>query len=298
MKKLVSLILVMAMVLSLCACGKADDYEAAIALMEAGNYEEAIAAFTELGDYEASAQKLEECENILAYAEAIALFEEEQYEDALAIFTALGDYKDCLEKKVECENALAYQAALDMIASGDYENAYTALVELGDYKDVPELLTHFKEVEITTENWSDYFVVVEEPEYIKNDFNENVDIQFAYYLTLHEDADNRIFKPSESKVVFEFSYDIIIKDVHFDKTIDEYEVLPANPIFSTDVDKEISTLTWEKEIPNKEPLYCTTVMAAAPAVEPGTEPETPSTAWFLAENFEATRTQGSIFIYE
>lgn len=298
MKKAITLILTITLCLSLCACGKAGDYEAAVALMDAGNYEEAIVAFTELGDYEDSAQKLEECENILAYAEAIALFEAEQYEDALAIFTALGDYQDSLEKKLECENALAYQNALDLIASGDYENAYTTLVGLGDYKDVPELLTHFKEVEITTENWSEYFVVVEEPEYIKNDFNENVDIQFAYYLTLNEDTDNRIFKPSESKVIFEFTYDTVIKDVQFEKAIDKYEVLPANPIFSTDVYREISTLTWEKEMPIKEPLYSTTVMAAAPAPEPGTEPETPPTAWFLAENFEATRTQGSIFIYE
>lgn len=293
MKKLLSLILVMAMVLSLCACGKADDYEAAIALMEAGNYEEAMAAFTELGDYEDSAQKLEECENILAYAEAVALFDAEQYEDALAIFSALGDYQDSLEKKAECENALAYQAALDMIDSGDYENAYTALVELGDYKDVPEMLTHFKEVEITPENWSEYFVVVEKPRYIKNDFGEITDILFfEYTLFLKEEISSRVFNAEQSNVIFEFTFDAIYKDVQFGITEGDY-ISSDSEYFRRHNFQDLTTLTYNHL--SSENHFSLGYGKIEEAVGPGQEAPF---AYCTCENFNATRAQGSIFVYE
>lgn len=294
MKKLVSLILVMAMVLSLCACGKADDYEAAIALMEAENYEEAIAAFTELGDYEDSAQKLAECEDALSYAKAVSLFEAEQYEDALAIFTTLGDYRDSLEKKAECENALAYQAALDMIASGDYEKAYTALVELGNYKDVPELLTHFKEVDITPENWRDYFVVAEEPEYIKNDFNEIIDIVLSYYLCLNDKILSKIYSPAECTVIFELCFDETPKDIQLGSEEDNY-VISNSEYFKAHKRQESTTLTYAYSSSPKCFIVRNNRIAEAAAVGQ-TEPA-PS-AYIVPENFEATRTQGSIFIYE
>lgn len=291
MKKAITLLLAIVMCLSLCACGKAGDYEAAIALMEAGNYEEAIVAFTELGDYEDSIQKLEECENILSYAEAIALFEGEQYEDALAIFTALGNYQDSQEKKVECENALAYQNAVDAIASGDYEKAYTTLVPLGEYKDVPELLTHFKKVEITSENWSEYFIMVEEPEYIKNDFNENADIHFNYYFSLNENAERHIFNSMESEVVLEIAFTTIARDVQFEKVSDKYEVVPIN--YSGPVIEESCTYIFGMGQSEKSSFYYTSKLEI-PAMEPGA----PTSAWFLLDNYDVIRAQGSIFLYE
>lgn len=291
MKKLGLLILVLTMVVSLCACGKAGDYEAAIALMEAGNYTEAVAAFAELGDYEDSVQKLEECENILSYAEAVALFEEEQYEDALAIFTALGNYQDSVEKKLECENALAYQSALDLIASGDYENAYTTLMSLEEYKDVPELLTHFKEVEITPENWREYFVVVEEPEYTKNDFNENTHLNFAYWLLLNDEIEKCIYNPLACKVIFEFEYLTVLKDVSFSKTADEFEI-GKNWGFPSKWD---GTLVWEMEQSTNKPIYHT-AYAAPPAFEPGQD--APQNGKMMVEEMDAVRAQGSIYIYE
>ena len=78
MKKIISLLVVLALCLCLCSCGKADDYDAAMALMDSGNYEGAIAAFTELGDYEDSIQKTEECHSILSYKDATALFDAER----------------------------------------------------------------------------------------------------------------------------------------------------------------------------------------------------------------------------
>lgn len=253
MKKLLSLILALTMALSLCACGKAEDYESAVALMEAGSYEEAIVAFTELGNYQ-----------------------------------------DSVEKKLECENALAYQSALDLIATGDYENAYTTLMSLEEYKDVPELLTHFKEVEITPENWREYFVVVEEPEYTKNDFNENTNVDFAYCLLLNEEIEKCIYNPAESKVIFEFEYLTVLKDVSFSKTADEYEIIqvPGNWGTSTTWD---GTLVWEMEQSTNKPIYHT-AYAAPPAFEPGKE--APQNGKMMVEEMDAVRAQGSIYIYE
>ena len=66
MKKSLSLLLIILMCFSLCACGKAGHYEDAMALMDEGNYEEARAIFLELEDYEDSADKMWECEKIIA----------------------------------------------------------------------------------------------------------------------------------------------------------------------------------------------------------------------------------------
>lgn len=99
MKKAVSLALVLALVasLSLCAYGKAGDYEEAVALMEAENYEEAVAIFLELGDYEDSAEMVLDCQ----YRIAVNTFNSEDYATAMNLFAALGDYSDAEEYRLE-----------------------------------------------------------------------------------------------------------------------------------------------------------------------------------------------------
>lgn len=60
-KKLISLFLCVAMICTVCLCltsCKSSDYKEAVALLEAGNYEEAKAIFEALGDYEDSQQYL------------------------------------------------------------------------------------------------------------------------------------------------------------------------------------------------------------------------------------------------
>lgn len=86
MKKIIAFILVVILSMMLCSCGKAADYEAAVALMTAEKYEEAIAAFTELGDYEDSLQLLEQCKNRMAYREAESLLEKGDYAGAWELF--------------------------------------------------------------------------------------------------------------------------------------------------------------------------------------------------------------------
>ena len=124
-------------------------YNKALALAEAGQYEEAIAAFEALGDYkDAPAQILltreaqTEARNAEAYARAAALAEAGQYEEAIAAFQALGDYKDAPAQieltraaQTEARNAEAYARAETLAASGDTYAAARAFYEIKDYRD-------------------------------------------------------------------------------------------------------------------------------------------------------------------
>ena len=60
MRKILCLCLVLALCLCLCSC-KSSDYKKAMSLYEAGEYEQAIAAFEALADYKDSVQKIDEC---------------------------------------------------------------------------------------------------------------------------------------------------------------------------------------------------------------------------------------------
>ena len=82
---------------------KLDAYNAAVALLENGEYSEAISALSALGDYKdceelVAAAKLEE-----SYYSAMAYIEDGKYSEAATIFEQLGDYKDCKERLVELE---------------------------------------------------------------------------------------------------------------------------------------------------------------------------------------------------
>ena len=150
MKRMLALLLALVMVFSLCACGgsssasgsaesaetpkveeevpispEEEAYSAALALMEEGKYEEAIAAFTALDAYADSQTKLEECRAKLAeakYDEASALMAEEKYAEAGAIFKEL-DYEDSGEKLEECRQKALYELTDvgDIITFGKYE---------------------------------------------------------------------------------------------------------------------------------------------------------------------------------
>lgn len=97
-------------------------YEQAVQLLEEENYEAAIAAFTELADFEAFEALInkadesriaaeQEAANAEAYETAAKLLEEEKYEEAKAAFEALSDYSDAEEKAAECQKVLDEEQA-------------------------------------------------------------------------------------------------------------------------------------------------------------------------------------------
>lgn len=123
-------------------------YNDAVTLMEAGQYEEAIAAFEAMDGYKDSAEKIEACETAVELAElnakydaAVALMEAEDYEEAITAFELLDGHKDSEDKIDECETAILdarYDAALALMDGGEYEDAITAFEALAGYKDSGE----------------------------------------------------------------------------------------------------------------------------------------------------------------
>ena len=99
-------------------------YEEAEALLDARDYDAALKAFTDLGDFEDAAnqaKKLVELQD--KYDAAVSLLEERKYNDAAAAFKKLKDYRDS-ENYVNSE--IAYQRALFVQESadkGDFDEA-------------------------------------------------------------------------------------------------------------------------------------------------------------------------------
>lgn len=138
-----------------------NQYNSALALMEAGEYDEAYAAFEALGSYSDSQSRLQQITantyfaqglydkvgNIYAsldtkyqdhaadfeamYNTAVAQLNAGNYDDAIATFTRLGNYSDSKEKI----NETNYRKAESLAASGDIAAASTLFSELGTYSD-------------------------------------------------------------------------------------------------------------------------------------------------------------------
>lgn len=131
-----------------------DAYNTAVALAEAGQYDEAIAAFTELGNYKDSAEQI----SGTTYNQAVALLESENYDEAISLFTELGNYKDSVNQveyatNLKTEAALLndYETAIDLLntepGTKEYYEAVAEsrqlLVSLNGYRDSDELLQNF-----------------------------------------------------------------------------------------------------------------------------------------------------------
>lgn len=116
-------------------------YNDAIALLEAEKYDEATAAFEELGDYRDSETKIEEIKTILLdqkYDAAVELLNAEKYDEATAAFEKLGDHRDSKAKIEEIKIILLdkqYEEAEKLFNAGKYDEALNAYTTLGDYKD-------------------------------------------------------------------------------------------------------------------------------------------------------------------
>lgn len=103
MKKTLTLLLAIVMMLSLCGCNSSD-YKKAVSLYEAGNYAEAAEIFTSLGDYEDAAEMSVKCE----YALAVDLLADGDYASALDVFAALGDYADSIKYSKQAKWGMLY----------------------------------------------------------------------------------------------------------------------------------------------------------------------------------------------
>lgn len=130
-------------------------YKEAETLLANGQYEEAIAAFEALGDFQDNTERIAECEAAIEaielaeleekYNAAVALMNEGKYEEAIAAFNALAGYKDSVAL-IEGSNAAIeelqlkaqYDAAVALEENGETAKAAIAFGKLAGYTDARE----------------------------------------------------------------------------------------------------------------------------------------------------------------
>ena len=106
-------------------------YKSAEALLAAGDYDDAAAAFAALGKYKNSADMINES----YYQKAQAQLAEKYYDGAYSAFTRLGKYKDSADMAKEAW----YQKAEAALAEGDFDGARRMFTTLQDYKDSADM---------------------------------------------------------------------------------------------------------------------------------------------------------------
>lgn len=115
-------------------------YNKAIELMDEKKYDDAVVAFTELGNYKDSEDKIEEIALLVLdeqYVAACALMDDENYTEAIDAFTALGEYKDSADKIAEINAILTeakYNRAEVLFEEGKYAEARSLYKALGEYE--------------------------------------------------------------------------------------------------------------------------------------------------------------------
>jgi tetratricopeptide (TPR) repeat protein len=113
---------------------RSSNYDNAVALLTAGDYQQAHDAFEKLGDYQDAPTLKDLAQRWLDYEAAQALLDAEDYEGAKRAFEDLGDFEDSMEFVLFCQYNIDYLAAISNYESGDFENAlkmFTALTSAG-----------------------------------------------------------------------------------------------------------------------------------------------------------------------
>ena len=205
-------------------------YNAAVALAEAGQYDEAIAAFTELGDYKDSAEQINET----TYNQAVALLESENYDEAISIFTKLGNYKDSanqVEHAIDLQTEAAllndYQTAIDLLNTEPGTKKYykavaesrQLLVSLNGYRDSNELLQNFYTDIICMSNskGNRYYQYDDEGKIIYDgvytySYHEDGTVDtfasnYSTYKVISYDSEGRMLRAESDLIYYTYAYD-------------------------------------------------------------------------------------------
>ncbi len=124
-KKIIIYLLSVVLILGLTACGEKSKYEKAERLKDEQKYDEAIALFTELGDYEDTENKLLSCYN--RYIEYLYK-EMHQYDKALEVFDKFEDLASDSFYDLEGIKAdIQAQSAVYKILNGDENDGWNEL---------------------------------------------------------------------------------------------------------------------------------------------------------------------------
>ena len=140
-------------------------YQDAVALRENKEYDEAISAFTKLGNYRDSTIQISETK----YQKALDLKESEEYDEALSIFNEISDYSDSDEQIKEIE----FTQAQNFFDDEKYEEASYLFLKLNDYKNAQDM---WKE-----STYRQAFQIASIYKNIENDIENGREVSSIYY---------------------------------------------------------------------------------------------------------------------
>ena len=136
---------------------KEETYQKAIALEEAGEYNQAILIYEKLGDYKDCMERIEKVKIELRYQAAVKEEEEENYSGAFQIYEELGEYKDSIARASFCVKK--YQALNRVIEyTSKYDNTCDESIYTYDEQGFPQSLKKEDSQEIYTLD-SDGFIL-------------------------------------------------------------------------------------------------------------------------------------------
>lgn len=139
------------------AAQKEETYQKAIALEEAGEYNQAILIYEKLGDYKDCMERIEKVKIELRYQEAVKEEEKENYSGAFQIYEELGEYKDSIARASFCVKK--YQALNRVIEyTSKYDNTCDESIYTYDEQGFPQSLKKEDSQEIYTLD-SDGFIL-------------------------------------------------------------------------------------------------------------------------------------------
>ncbi len=113
-------------------------YDEGAAMLESGNYGEALDIFEKLNGFSDSEDKAKHAKQGLEYESAVKKMNKGRYDEAIDAFKELGDFKDSSALMATCQKAKSYEKALVLFDAGNYEDAEALFKSAGDYKDSSE----------------------------------------------------------------------------------------------------------------------------------------------------------------
>ena len=129
-------------------------YEEAVALAEAGNYEEARLKISLIGEYKDSETLLQEYTNEIEYQMAFKFIDEHKYDDALAILERLNSQNSGYKDSSELQDSVEYARAMYLAQNGELANAYEGYKRLPtSYLDVTERIAEIGRAITFVDKW-------------------------------------------------------------------------------------------------------------------------------------------------
>lgn len=184
-------------------------YNSALSMMEAGEYDSAIEAFEKLGDFQDSSEQVKEA----TYRKASDLLEQDLFSAAEPIFASIEDYKDAKEKLVISQKEPDYRKALSyMEKEENLDSAYHIFVKLGDYKDSEDYLAKFSVVLSFIDIDYSYY----DDDNLIQETSCSLPVQFAYSDT-GEMLSMTIGKEGSARKTYTFSDECTPESISYEK---------------------------------------------------------------------------------